>query len=155
MPTASKRGKINKARPLGRARLMTRKKETINGEGTNAPLSVQRLVNAIAIDDRNNPSCVSTSATPPPPPPDVCSSDLRHRCRHRDGDFIVGNSNIPGGEEGKEKTLLRTTHGIHRPLPIVLPPRVLIPRYSTGDYVRCRKEDNATSPPFPRRTMSP
>jgi hypothetical protein len=97
MPTASKRGKINKARPLGRARLMTRKKETINGEGTNAPLSVQRLVNAIAIDDRNNPSCVSTSATHPPPPPDVCSSDLRHRCRHRDGDFIVGNSNIPGG----------------------------------------------------------
>ena len=95
---------------------MTRKKETINGEGTNAPLSVQRLVNAITIDDRNNPSCVSTSATPPPPPPDVSSSDLRRRRRHRDdgcvalhhnGDFIVGNSNISlkgGGGEGEDLT---------------------------------------------------
>jgi hypothetical protein len=52
------------------------------------------------------------------------------------------------GEEGKEKTLRRTTHGIHPPLPIVLPPRVLIPRYSAGDYVRCRKEDDASPPLF-------
>ena len=91
---------------------MTRKKESINGEGTNAPHSVQRLVNAIAIDRRNNPSCVSTSATPPPPPPDVSSSDLCHRRRHRDDgcgashrndNFIIGNSNISlkgGGGEG-------------------------------------------------------
>ena len=88
---------------------MSHKKETINGEGTNAPLSVQRLVNAITIDDRNNPSCVSTSVTPPPPPPppDVCSSDLRRRRRHRNGNFIVGNSNIPlrgGGGEGEDLT---------------------------------------------------
>ncbi len=62
---------------------MTRKKETINGEGTNAPLSVQRLVNTITIDGRNNPSCVLTSTTPPPPPPNVSSSDLRCHRRHR------------------------------------------------------------------------
>ena len=59
------------------------------------------------------------------------------------------------GEEGKEKTLRRTTHGIHPPLPIVLPPRVLIHRYSASDYVRCRKEDDASSPPFPGRALSP
>ena len=53
------------------------------------------------------------------------------------------------GEEGKkEKTLRQMTHGIHPPLPIVLPPRVLIPHYSTGDCVCCRKEDGASSPPF-------
>ncbi len=93
---------------------MTRKKETINWEGTNAPLSVQRLVNAIAIGNPNNPSCVSTSATPPPPPPDISSSDLCCRCHHRndgciasrcDDTFIVGNSNISlkgGGGEGED-----------------------------------------------------
>jgi hypothetical protein len=53
------------------------------------------------------------------------------------------------GEEGKEKTLRRTTHGIHPPLHIVLPPRVLIPHYSAGDYACCRKKDDASSPPFP------
>ena len=36
------------------------------------------------------------------------------------------------GEGGKEKTLRRTTNGIHPLLPIVLPPRVLIPRYSAS-----------------------
>ena len=36
-------------------------------------------------------------------------------------------------EGGKEKTLRRTTRGIHPLLPIVLPPRVLIPRYSASD----------------------
>ena len=94
---------------------MTRKKETINGEGTNAPLSVQQLVNAIAIDDPNNPSCITTSATPPPPP-NVSSSDLCHHRRHRDNrcvtsrhddDFIGGNSNISlkgGGGEGEDLT---------------------------------------------------
>jgi hypothetical protein len=95
---------------------MTRKKETINGEGTNAPLSVQWLVNAIAIDDRNNPTCVFMSTTPPPPPPNVSSSNLCCRCRHcdngcialrRNDDFIVGNSNISfkgGGGEGEDLT---------------------------------------------------
>ena len=58
------------------------------------------------------------------------------------------------GEEVKEKTLRPTTHGIHPPLPIVLPPRVLIHRYSASDYVRCRKEDDASSPPFPGRALS-
>ena len=58
------------------------------------------------------------------------------------------------GEEVKEKTLRPTTHGIHPPLPIVLPPRVLIHCYSASDYVRCRKEDDASSPPFPGRALS-
>ncbi len=57
------------------------------------------------------------------------------------------------GEEGKEKTLQQTTHRIHPPLPIVLPPCILIPRYSAGDYVRCRKEDDASSPLFPSTSV--
>ena len=109
-----KERKNKKPSPLGRAHLMTCKKETINGEGTNAPLSVQQLVNAIAIYNRNNPSCVLTSATPPPPPPDVSFSNLCRRCRHCDNrciasrcddNFIVGDSNISlkgGGGEGED-----------------------------------------------------
>jgi hypothetical protein len=115
MPTALKRGKINKAQLFRKGLPDDLQKETINREGTNEPLSIQRLVNAIAIDDRNNPSCVSMSATPPPPPPNISSSDLCRHCRHRndgcvalrcDDGFIVGNSNtsLKGGG-GKEKTL--------------------------------------------------
>ena len=42
---------------------------------------------------------------------------------------------LSSGVEGKEKTLRRMTYGIHSPLPIVLPPCVLFPHYSAGDYV--------------------
>ena len=48
----------------------------------------------------------------------------------------------------------RRHYWIHPPLPIVLPPRVLIPRNSAGDYICCWKGDKVSSPPFLRRALS-
>ena len=99
------------------------------------------------------------SATPPPRPPNVSSSDLHRHCHHRDDrcvalcrdvNFIVGNSNISlkgGGGEGEDLTTNISWESSS--LPIVLPPHVLIPCYSAGDYVCCHKVDDVSSSPFP------
>ena len=164
MPTASKRGKINKAQPVRKGLPDDPQKRNNKRRGYkrtsfrtaarkhNHNWWPQQPLLRLDIHDSSSSSSqrlLLRSSLP-------SSSSLRQVRRVA---MTTSLSAFPtflsGGEEGKEKTLRQTTHGIHPSLPIILPPHVLIPHYSAGDYVRCHKEDNASSPPFLWQALSP